>query len=551
MPTPSGSDVTVDAHARDSWLPMVVIAMGQALMSFNVAALPVSMGGMVESFNTAPTTVGTAIVMYSLFVSGFIMLGAKLGQRFGSKIFFQVAVVLFLAAMVTMVISPTAEVMLAAQGLAGFAGAALVPTLVVLIATHYRGKQQAEALGWLGSARAMAGVLAFLVIGTLERFLSWRYAFGLLIVHAAAILLLSFKLKPAVTRPEVKIDAIGVILAAAAIIMLSFGFNNIRNWGLLLARPSAPFDVIGLSPAPMMIVVGIVLGTAFLAWTRWRQAQKKTPLLALEVIDSPTERAAVLAMFTVVGMEAAINFTVPLYIQIVQGSTAFQTAIAMMPFNLTVFFTAILVVRLYKRFTPRQIASYSFALVAWGAFWLAFVVRNDWSTIPVLLGLVAFGIGQGALVTLLFNVLVTSSPKELSGDVGALRGVANNLAASVGTAAMGALVVGVLSAGVMSSLTANPVIPAELKSQVDLDQINFLSNDRLQERLAQTTASPEQVAEAMRINTTERLRALKIAFFVLGLIALVAIFPSTRLPDYKPGELPSGDPEKHGEVKPS
>jgi len=34
------------------------------------------------------------------------------------------------------------------------------------------------------------------------------------------------------------------------------------------------------------------------------------------------------------------------------------------------------------------------------------------------------------LVALLFNVLVTSFPKELSADVGALRGTANNLAAS-------------------------------------------------------------------------------------------------------------------------
>ena len=71
---------------------MIVIAMGQALMSFNVAALPVSMGGMVASFNTPPTTVGTAIIMYSMGVSGFVLLGAKLGQRFGSKIFFQAAV---------------------------------------------------------------------------------------------------------------------------------------------------------------------------------------------------------------------------------------------------------------------------------------------------------------------------------------------------------------------------------------------------------------------------------------------------------------------------
>lgn len=523
---------------QDPWLPMIVIAMGQALMSFNVAALPISMGGMVSDFGVPPTTVGTAIVMYSLSVSGFIMLGAKLGQRFGSKVFFQAAVSLFLVGLIVMVLSPTASVMLAAQALCGLAGAALVPTLVVLIANHFRGEQQAKALGWLGSARAMAGVLAFLIIGTLERFVSWRVAFSLLIVHALVILILSFKLKPSTSRPEVKIDFFGVTLVSSAVILLSFGFNNLRSFGLFMARPAAPFDILGISPAPLMIVAGLVLGSAFLVWTRKRQTDNKMPLFALEVVESAKERAAVLMMFIIVGMEAATNFSVPLYIQIVQGRDAFQTAIAMMPFNLSVFFTAILIVKLYHRLTPRQIAGYAFALVAAGAFWLAFVVSNNWSTFPVLLGLVAFGIGQGALVTLLFNVLVTASPKELAADVGSLRGTANNLAASVGTAVMGTLMVAVLSAGVMSSLTASPVITPDLKQQVDLDNINFLSNVRLEERLKSTTATPDQVAEAIRINEEARLRALKIAFFALGSLALLAIFPSRRLPDYRPGEVP-------------
>ncbi len=68
-----------------------------------------------------------------------------------------------------------------------------------------------------------------------------------------------------------------------------------------------------------MIVLGIVLGQSFLLWTHRRQAAGKTPLLALEVIDSPEERCAVFALFAVVALEAALNFTVPLYIQIVQG----------------------------------------------------------------------------------------------------------------------------------------------------------------------------------------------------------------------------------------
>jgi hypothetical protein len=54
MSTTTVTPPLATAETRDSWLPMIVIAMGQALMSFNVAALPVSMGGMVASFNTLP-----------------------------------------------------------------------------------------------------------------------------------------------------------------------------------------------------------------------------------------------------------------------------------------------------------------------------------------------------------------------------------------------------------------------------------------------------------------------------------------------------------------
>lgn len=535
--------VAANDSERSSWVPMIVIAMGQVLMSFNVAAIPVSMGGMVERFRTAPTTVGTAVVMYSLGVSGFVMLGAKLGQRLGSKRFFQIAVGLFLVAMITMVLAPTASVMLAAQGLAGLAGAALVPTLVALIANHYRGKQQAEAVGWLGSARAIAGVLAFISVGFLAA-IDYRLGFGLLILHAAAILALSFKLKPSAPKPEVKIDALGVVLAAVGIICVTFGFNNLRGWGVFMARPAAPFDISGVSPAPLLIVVGIAVVTAFFVWSRSRAEQGKMPLLAVEVVRSGREWATVIALFLVVSIEAAINFSVPLYIQIVQGRSSMATSIAMMPFMLTVFFTAILIVRLYPKFSPRQIARAGFVLVTAGTLWLSFVARNDWAVFPVIIGLVTVGLGQGALVTLLFNVLVTASPKELAGDVGSLRGVTQNLAAAVGTAVMGALLVGILSSTVLGKVDGNPRLSDELRAQVDLDNINFVSDERLTERLAATSATPAEVEEAVRLNTEARLRTLKTGFLVLACLAVLAIFPCSWLPNYRPGEEIPGDDAK-------
>ena len=535
------TSATLDHAGKDekeSWVPMIAIAFGQMIMSFNVASLPVALGGMVQSFNVPPTTVATGIVTYSMLVAGFVMLGAKLNQRFGALKVFRIVVSLFGAAQVLMTFSPNATIMILAQGLCGAAGAALVPSLVALIAENYKGKQQATALGALGSARAAAGVLAFVIGGVLGTYIGWRPAFGILIVVSAITVFLSFRLKADEGRPEVQIDLVGVALAATAIVMISFGFNNLNRWGLGIATPGAPFDIFGLSPAPIMIVIGVFLGQTFLTWTRRRQAAGKTPLLALEVIESPQERAAVYSMFAVVALEAMLNFSVPLYIQIVQGRSPIATAIAMMPFNLTVFFAAMLIVRFYTRFTPRQIGRYGFTLCTIALLWLAFVVRNDWSAGPVLIGLVLFGAGQGALVTLLFNVLVTSSPKELAGDVGSLRGTTNNLAAAVGTAVSGALLVGLLSAIMLSAIAATPRLTPELQAQVNLDSINFVSNDRLQETLGRTTASPEQIAEAVRVNSESRLRALKIGLLLMALVAMLAIFPASKLPDFVPGDIP-------------
>jgi MFS family permease len=534
------------AEIRESWVPMIAIALGQMIMSFNVASLPVALGGMVSSFGVPPTTVATGIVAYSMLVAGFVMLGAKLVQRYGAARVFRSAVVVFCASQVLMTFSPTATLMITAQALCGAAAAVIVPSLVALIAENYHGRQQATAIGALGSARAAAGVLAFVIGGVLGTFLGWRPAFGILIAVSAIVFLLSFRLKSFPGRADVKIDMIGVLLAATAIILISFGFNNLNRWGAGLAGPNAPFDLLGVSPAPIFIVIGIVLGQAFLVWTHRRHAAGKTPLLALEVIESPQERAAVYAMFAVVALEAMLNFTVPLYIQIVQGRTPIATAIAMMPFNLTVFIAAMLIVQLYDRLTPQQIGRYGFILCTVGLLWLAFVVHNDWSAVPVLFGLVIFGIGQGSLVTLVFNVLVTASPKELAGDVGSLRGTTQNLAAAVGTAVAGALLVGLLSAIILGRVAETPKLPPEIQAQVDLDNVNFISNDRLQTVLESTTASPAQIAEAVRINTDARLRALKIGLLIMAGIAMLAIFPAGRLPNFIPGEVPDPPPAVRG-----
>lgn len=524
--------------ARASWAPMVGLFLAQVLMSFNVAALPVSLGGMVQDFGVPPTAVSTAIVTYGLSVAALVMVGAKLGQRIGWVLIFRIVVSIFAVSALMMILSPTVGWAIAAQALAGASAAIIVPSLVALIAENYHGSQQATAVGSLGSARALSGVSAFLIGGALGTFVGWRPVFGIVLVLAVLVLIFSVRLRSDGADSTVKIDIVAAIFIGGAIVLLTLGFNNLNAWGVLLARDSAPFDILGLSPAPVFIVVGLILGQAFFLWTRRRTRLGKVPLVSLSVLGSSRERAAVYAMFIVVALEAALNFSVPLYIQIVQGRTPFDTSLAMMPFNLTVFIVATLVVRFYGRFPPRTIGVFGFILTTVALTWLAFVVTNNWETLPTILGLIVFGIGQGALVTLVFNVLVTAAPKKLAGDVGSVRGTTQNLASAVGTALAGAMLVTILGLNVGQAVADHSELPPSIVAQVDLDNVNFISNDDLREALGRTDATPAQVDAAVAVNEEARLSALKLGLLILAGISALAMVPAARLPKYRPGEIP-------------
>src|SRR5262245_54579268 len=85
---------------KASWLPMLGIALAQIQMGFNVSALPVSIGGIVEDFDASPSSVSTALVVYSLAVAGFVILGAKVGNLIGARLAFQLGVIFHGLAMV-------------------------------------------------------------------------------------------------------------------------------------------------------------------------------------------------------------------------------------------------------------------------------------------------------------------------------------------------------------------------------------------------------------------------------------------------------------------
>jgi len=541
----AGSAVDDERTSRAPWLPLIVIVLAQLQMSMNISVLPVSLGPISRDLHAPATAAAMALLIYSLFVAAFVMLGAKIGKLVGERRVLQVCVVVHGVAMILMATSTNAATMNSAQAIAGVAAAAAVPTLVVLIAANYHGRQQETALGALAGIPAVSSALTFVLAGFLATALSWRYSFWLIVVLAVAVFVLSFRLTPVPRQPSIKVDLVGVALSAAAISLVLLGVRNLQTWGPLIAEGDAPFSLLGMSPAPMLILAGIVLGQGFFAWSRRRVAAGKQSLLAMEVMDSSEEKSAVLSFLVAGSLNLAVGFLIPLYVQVVQDRTPLYSAVAILPYSIAIAGAGVLSVRFYDRFAPRELGIASFILIAIGLVVVAFTVGNDWSTVTVILGLLLVGIGEGTLLTLLFNVLVSASPKRLAGDVGALRGVVNNVSNALGAAFTSVVALWLLGAFLASGFSRSQ-LPSALRTESLFGDIDFVSNRELASALASTSATPEQVEAAVAINESARLRALRASFLIVGGISLLAIIPASRLPRYAPGEV-SADEEGQAE----
>jgi MFS family permease len=538
-----------DAAAKASWLPLIVVVLTQIQASFAVNALTVSMAGITTDLDTPATSVGTAITAGTFAMAAFILLGAKLGARFGTRGVFQIAVAIHAAAMAGVALSLSPAMLFIAQASSGAVIALIAPALTVFIATNYHGDRQAKAIGLLAAAIPLAGVLALIVAGWFAETIGWRWSFALMVVLGGINLLLSFGVKKVAAQRDLKIDWTGAILAAVAIILLSFGFSGLNSWGVWEATAQAPFDILGVSPAPILIILGLIVGQVFFVWIAKRQREHRSRIFDLRVLATSTELAITACMAIMLFVGTAANFLIPLYMQVVQGLSGIQTSFSIIPYTISIFLASTFVAYLYKVAPPRVLGSVGFVVVAGALTLIAFTIRGDWGQTFIVIGLILLGLGQGSIVALVFNTLLSSAPKQLAGDVGAWRGLVHNLSGSIGIAVASAFAVGILASTLATAAAEHPEISPELISQVNIDQADFLTNSQLEAVLAETTATDAEVDAAIAINEEARLHALKVSLLGLAGLALLAIVPATRMPGRIAGELPEQlEPDDNDDV---
>jgi EmrB/QacA subfamily drug resistance transporter len=269
----------------------------------------------------------------------------------------------------------------ALQGLG--AGGLLVGVMAIigdLVPPRERGKYQ----GYFAGIMAMAMVAGPLAGGYITDHLSWRWAFYVnLPLGAVALALLVTRLKLPRYRTEHRIDWTGAGLLAvgitALVLITTWGGNQYawRSW-----------QILGLA------ALALVMLTAFVVVER-RAAE---PILSLGLFRNRNFTLSVLIGFLLgFTMFGAINF-LPLYQQVVQGASATNSGLLLLPMMAGMLVTSLVAGQLITRTGRYRIFPVLGGLLMVVGMVLLSTVGVTTAKTAVALSMVVLGMGMGFLM---------------------------------------------------------------------------------------------------------------------------------------------------------
>lgn len=373
---------------------------------------------IARQFNTSFSVVQWTLSGYLLAQGGALALSPFLAKRFGTRPVYIASVVAFTLASALCAASGSIGFLVAARVLQGMAGAALLPLAMSMM------------MGPSGASRQMSPALAILLFmapaagptvgGLLIPTFGWQsiflinVPFGILGVMGA--LRLDDRLA-APRRPGAQLDAIGLALLSIGMVFTLYGASQGPTLGWWNEQ-ALPFWAGGL-----------VATAAYVVWAL-RHAH---PAVDLRLILEPQSAIAVaLSVITAAVLFAAL-FLVPVFMQTVQGMTALEAGLALLPQGLVLGVATIAGNQIAKRIPTRAIVLAGMALLtAMTAGLMAIDVHTPgWLTALILSGR---GVAMGLVVAPLVFATLSRVPPEEAADANTLFNVVQRLGGSFGIA---------------------------------------------------------------------------------------------------------------------
>ncbi|NKI43073.1 MDR family MFS transporter [Streptomyces physcomitrii] len=299
----------------------VLISIGALLLGTLLAALDQTIVA-----TALPTIVGDlggidhlswVVTSYLLASTAVTPLWGKLGDQYGRKRLFQLAIVVFLTGSVLCGVAQDLGQLIGFRALQGAGGGGLIVLSMALVGDLVSPRERGRYQGLFGAVFGTMSVLGPLVGGVLTEHLSWRWVFYVnLPLGAVALVVIATVLRVPVRRTRHTIDYLGTLVVAGAasclILVASLG-GTTWNW---------------LSPQiTALAALAVVLIAVLVAVER----RAEEPVLPLKLFGIRNFRLCAVIGFVVgFAMFGAMTY-LPTYLQVVRGVSPTMAGVHLLP----------------------------------------------------------------------------------------------------------------------------------------------------------------------------------------------------------------------------
>jgi predicted MFS family arabinose efflux permease len=272
-----------------------------------------------------------------------------------------------------------------------------------------------------------------LIGGVITTWISWRAAFVFQALVIATIILLSRRLvDPLPPDPDRPFDVVGAILSGVGMFCLVFGILQAGSNNVLMT-------------------VFLLIGAAFLIWfylyIRSLEQRGKEPLLSTGLFRNRTSDLALVTQNIQWLVLMGTSFVVSVFLQTVRGYNAIQTGVIFTAATVGILVSSLAAERLAKKYRQKSLIVVGFVVTLAGIGLLLGLVHVSTRNVAFVPGLLLIGLGLGGMLTPSVNIVQSSFPEQLQGEISGLSRSVSNLGSSFGTAIAGTILVSVVATG--------------------------------------------------------------------------------------------------------